>query len=136
VGAIETVERFLSAYFGGDAPGTLALVHDDFEWVSMGAPQSVTRGYEEMRVVVEERNFSFPAPFSEGHHISLAALTEGDLVLHERIDYFTINDVEMEVPCAARFEVADGKVRRWRDYFDMGTVLRQMSAAGVPLGQA
>lgn len=50
--------------------------------------------------------------------ISLAA--EPGLVLAERIDYFTMNDGrEIVLPVTGVFEVKDGKIARFSDYFDL-----------------
>jgi limonene-1,2-epoxide hydrolase len=46
----------------------------------------------------------------------------GDLVLNERIDTFTFPDGrEVALPIAGVFELRNGKVQRWRDYFDLAT---------------
>ncbi|MBF6327090.1 nuclear transport factor 2 family protein [Nocardia transvalensis] len=43
----------------------------------------------------------------------------GDTVLNERTDRFTIGDNKIELPVMGTFEVRDGKIVAWRDYFDM-----------------
>ncbi|WP_216897777.1 nuclear transport factor 2 family protein [Nocardia alni] len=43
----------------------------------------------------------------------------GDTVMNERVDRFTINDNKIELPVMGSFEVRDGKIAAWRDYFDM-----------------
>ena len=131
---VETVEAFLHAYFGGDAAGTMELVADDFEWMSNGASERATRGRDAMHTRVYEQNFGFPEDFSDGHHDTVYAMEDGDTVMHERVDHFTMRGTQINVACAARFVVRDGRVAVWRDYFDMGDTVRQMVAAGVDLG--
>jgi limonene-1,2-epoxide hydrolase len=46
----------------------------------------------------------------------------GDVVLTERIDTFTIGDKVAPLPVMGTFEVRDGRISAWRDYFDMGQV--------------
>lgn len=46
----------------------------------------------------------------------------GNVVLTERTDVFTNADVEASLPVMGTFEVADGKIKAWRDYFDMAQV--------------
>ena len=53
---------------------------------------------------------------------------EGGVVLTERVDKFRINGVWAEVPVMGVFEVSDGKIAAWRDYFDMGQVQAQFGA--------
>ena len=54
---------------------------------------------------------------------------DGGVVLTERVDKFKINGVWAEVPVMGVFEVSDGKIAAWRDYFDMGQVQAQFGAA-------
>jgi limonene-1,2-epoxide hydrolase len=134
VSPIDTVEAFLDAYFGADRERTMELVADDFEWISMSTPDRATKGREAMHTVVYERNFGFPEEFADGHHDTVRALCEGDTVMHERVDHFTMRGTRIDVPCCATFIVRDGRVATWHDYFDMGSTMRQMLAAGVELG--
>ncbi len=43
----------------------------------------------------------------------------GNVVLNERTDRFTIGDKHIELPVTGVFEVRDGRIAAWRDYFDM-----------------
>ena len=53
---------------------------------------------------------------------------DGGVVLTERVDKFKINGVWAEIPVMGVFEVSDGKIAAWRDYFDMGQVQAQFGA--------
>jgi len=50
-----------------------------------------------------------------------------NVVLTERIDTFTIGDIVAPLPVMGTFEVRDGKISAWRDYFDMGQITKMMS---------
>jgi len=52
----------------------------------------------------------------------------GDVVLTERIDTFTIGDVVAPLPVMGTFEIRDGKICAWRDYFDLGQVTAMFTA--------
>jgi limonene-1,2-epoxide hydrolase len=52
----------------------------------------------------------------------LALAVDGDTVLTERDDVMCLNGVEGHLPVMGTFEVVDGRVHAWRDYFDMGQV--------------
>ena len=54
-------------------------------------------------------------------------LDDGELVMVERVDRTRIGDKLVELPCFGIFEMADGKIRIWRDYFDMGTYINALS---------
>ncbi|HEX4490183.1 MAG TPA: limonene-1,2-epoxide hydrolase family protein [Acidimicrobiia bacterium] len=52
-----------------------------------------------------------------------------DIVLTERIDTFTIGDVVAPLPVMGTFEIRDGKIAAWRDYFDMAQITAAMSGS-------
>jgi limonene-1,2-epoxide hydrolase len=51
----------------------------------------------------------------------------GNVVLTERIDTFTVGGVVAPLPVMGTFEVRDGRISAWRDYFDMGQVMAMFS---------
>ncbi len=52
----------------------------------------------------------------------LALAATGTTVLTERDDVMCLNGVEGHLPVMGAFEVRDGRVTAWRDYFDMAQV--------------
>ncbi len=48
--------------------------------------------------------------------------------MNERIDVFTLNGNVVELPVVGVFEITDGKITTWRDYFDMAPI--QAAAGG------
>ena len=50
----------------------------------------------------------------------------GDVVLNERVDRFHMRGKEVAVQVCGVFEVRDGKIVRWRDYFDAAAFQAQM----------
>jgi len=57
--------------------------------------------------------------------VALAA--NGNKVLTERIDRFTINGKRIELPVMGTFEVTGDRISAWRDYFDMQQFVKQMA---------
>ena len=51
----------------------------------------------------------------------------GDVVLNERIDRWDAGGKTVELPLCGVFELRDGKIAVWRDYFAMATFTRIMS---------
>jgi limonene-1,2-epoxide hydrolase len=47
------------------------------------------------------------------------AETQDGVVLTERVDRFRVRGRWIELPVMGAFEVRDGRVTAWRDYFDM-----------------
>ncbi|GAB3849917.1 limonene-1,2-epoxide hydrolase family protein [Dactylosporangium cerinum] len=56
--------------------------------------------------------------------INIAA--DGPVVMTERVDVFTLPDKSFELPVMGTFEVSDGKIKAWRDYFDMNQFTSRM----------
>lgn len=51
---------------------------------------------------------------------------EGDLVIAERMDRTKVGDKNIDLPCCGVFEMQDGKIKEWRDYFDMNTYMKAL----------
>jgi len=50
-----------------------------------------------------------------------------DVVLTERVDTFTMGDKVATLPVMGTFEVREGKISAWRDYFDMAQITAMLS---------
>ena len=59
---------------------------------------------------------------------NLHVAVRGDVVLTERIDTFTIGDTVAPLPVMGAFEVRDGLIHAWRDYFDMAQVTKMFGS--------
>lgn len=57
----------------------------------------------------------------------LNVLEAGDLVVAERMDRTKLGDKSVNLPCCGVFEMRDGKIQVWRDYFDMATYVKAAS---------
>jgi limonene-1,2-epoxide hydrolase len=55
-------------------------------------------------------------------------VADGDVVLTERVDVFELPNGKVELPVMGTFEVKDGKIAAWRDYFDMKQFMDQMAS--------
>ena len=56
----------------------------------------------------------------------LHSAANGNVVLNERVDRFDMGGAEVAVQVMGVFEIRDGKIARWRDYFDMASFQKQM----------
>jgi limonene-1,2-epoxide hydrolase len=56
--------------------------------------------------------------------INIAA--DGPVVMTERVDVFRLSDKSFELQVMGTFEVTDGKINAWRDYFDMNQFTSRM----------
>ena len=54
----------------------------------------------------------------------LTLVGDGDVVIAERLDRTKVGHTAIDLPCCGVFILEDGKIKMWRDYFDMGTYLK------------
>ena len=54
-------------------------------------------------------------------------LASGSTVMNERTDRFEMHGKWLDLPVAGVFEVQDGKIVLWRDYFDLPTIVNAMT---------
>lgn len=118
---IQIVEQFLAALETGEVDAALALCADDVTYQNVPLPPA--RGLSE--VGHQLRVMGKYATGFEVRMINIAA--NGPVVLTERIDVLSRGSVSAEFWVCGTFEVRDGKIVLWRDYFDWTTFI----AAGV-----
>ena len=58
--------------------------------------------------------------------ITIRQVSSGSVVMNERLDKFLWAHGWVEMPCAGIFEVKDGEIILWRDYFDLPTYTNQL----------
>ena len=54
----------------------------------------------------------------------LNILNRGNVVVAERLDRTQVGDKSVDLPCCGVFEMEGGKIKVWRDYFDLATYTR------------
>jgi limonene-1,2-epoxide hydrolase len=53
--------------------------------------------------------------------------TAGGIVFNERLDRFKVGERTVELPVCGVFELQDGQIAAWRDYFDMAAFQRMIA---------
>ena len=59
----------------------------------------------------------------------LNLISRGDVVIAERLDRTMVGETAVDLPCCGVFEMQDGKIKVWRDYFDLATYTRPLQPA-------
>ena len=118
--AEEIVTSFIHAVERKDFAGALALVSDDVEYDNV--PMSKVYGPEGIRSVLEP----FLAGADEIEWVVHRQVSNATTVMNERTDRFHIAGRWLEVPVVGVWEIRNGKIALWRDYFDMQTMTAQM----------
>ena len=113
-----TVREFCASWPERNVEKLLAYFTDDALYHNM--PLEPVTGRNSIREVL---NMFVPGENLEAEILNLA--TCGNLVFTERVDRMTLNGKRVVLPCAGVFEIRDGKIVAWRDYFDMATFQRQ-----------
>ena len=57
----------------------------------------------------------------------LNLLVDGDIVVVERMDRTVAGGKSVDLPCCGVFEMRNGKIAVWRDYFDITTYIKAIS---------
>jgi limonene-1,2-epoxide hydrolase len=65
---------------------------------------------------------------------SIATAADGRTVLTERLDVFDFKGSKVHVRVMGAFEIRDGKIAAWRDYFDLASFAAAMKAIGQRAG--
>jgi limonene-1,2-epoxide hydrolase len=81
-------------------------------------PMDPAEGLEATMAVVNMFVTMSDALEFEIHHLA----SDGSTVLTERTDTFTMNGKTAPLPVMGAFNVVEGKITAWRDYFDMAQV--------------
>jgi limonene-1,2-epoxide hydrolase len=121
----ETVHFFLAAMAKMDFTTGLSFIADDCEYHNM--PMGKVYGPAGVRAVLEP----FFAPTTENEFVILREMVHGPAVFMERLDRHKVKDTWVELPVAGIWEVHNGRITLWREYFDAATITNAMAALNV-----
>lgn len=122
------VEAFLAAMAELDYDTALTHVTDDVVYTNM--PLGPVEGPGGIRAVLEP----FFAPTVTNEWVVSSVAVHDDVVFVERLDRHQLPGGWVELPVVGVFEVRDGRIAAWRDYFDLATLQRGFAGAGQPIG--
>ena len=86
-------------------------------------PMEPVKGKENVRRFIA----GFIQPWTETTWDILSIASAGELVIVERLDRTQAGDKAVDLPCVGVFEMQDGKIKVWRDYFDSNTYFKAMA---------
>jgi limonene-1,2-epoxide hydrolase len=115
---IEVVRRFCAAWSDNLGAAELAAFFTD-DAVYHNIPLAPVIGRE--AIANNIASFIRPGPPGiEGIQFRLINIAaNGPVVMTERVDVFKLPDKSFELPVVGIFEIRNGKISAWRDYFDM-----------------
>jgi limonene-1,2-epoxide hydrolase len=118
--AIKIVEDFIDSWKSVDVERILGFLSDDVFYHNI--PMEPLNGIAATRAFFQSMGTLDSA---EWEVRNIAA--NGNVVLTERVDNFVISGKPLSIPVMGVFEIENGKIKAWRDYFDFSTFARQMS---------
>jgi limonene-1,2-epoxide hydrolase len=116
----DVVRSFVAAWNANDLGSVLEHLHEDVVYHNM--PVEPIRGRPAVKAYLDGKG-----AFDWINWTLLAIAESGDKVLTERIDEFGLGGVDVSLPLMGIFEIDGGRIRAWRDYFDMASYARQLS---------
>ncbi len=123
----EVVREFCAAFAAKDVDAIAARLADDVVYHNVGMEPAVGKEAS-LASITGFLDMSESLVF-DIHRLA----ADGDTVLTERTDTFTINGVKAPIAVMGTFELRDGSIVAWRDYFDMGLTTRLMGGEDVPV---
>jgi limonene-1,2-epoxide hydrolase len=116
------VESFVAAWNANDLERVLAHLHEDIVYHNI--PVEPVRGLAAVRKYLEGIG-RFDWIDWKVHAIAAV----DNKVLTERSDDFSLRGHAVRLPVMGVFEIDAGKIRAWRDYFDLAMYRRQLPVA-------
>ena len=114
----QIVRDFIAAWSRLDAEELASYFAED--GVYHNIPTAPVAGREKVRKFIE--SFSASWRGTEWEVVNLAVA--GNVVFAERVDRTRVGEKRVELPCCGVFELENGKIKVWRDYFDLSTFLK------------
>jgi limonene-1,2-epoxide hydrolase len=110
----ELIREFIDAWGRKDLDAIMDSFTDNAEYanIPMGPPHV---GKQDIRAFIE----GFIGNCEEMEFILHQQVAQGNVVMNERTDRIKMNGSWVELPVMGIFEIQDGKIAAWRDYFDL-----------------
>ncbi len=117
----DLVTAFCRAWSNRDVDEILGYFSEDAVYHNM--PMPPMQGKPAIKTILQQ--IVSPTTWIEWETLNMAEA--GNVVFTERVDRFEMGGKKVELPVAGVFEIEGGKIKAWRDYFDMAAWTRQTS---------
>jgi limonene-1,2-epoxide hydrolase len=121
---LETVTAFMKAMEPLDYDQAVTMVSPECVYTNP-PPIGTVHGPAGIRAVLEP----FFAPTLENEFRIVRAVADGAVVMLERLDRHRLADKWVELPVTGVYEVHNGLITYWRDYFDVATIMSEWPSA-------
>ncbi|HEX5096561.1 MAG TPA: SgcJ/EcaC family oxidoreductase [Acidimicrobiia bacterium] len=120
---LDLITEFCAAWEKGDYDALLEYFTDDA--VYHNVPVDPVVGKDAIRATMQMFTTGVERIEFQVNNIS----ANGNVVLTERVDSFVLPDKTITLPVMGTFEVVDGKIAAWRDYFDLNQYMQQVAGS-------
>ncbi|MCC7259131.1 MAG: nuclear transport factor 2 family protein [Gammaproteobacteria bacterium] len=119
--ALVIADRMAAAWEALDGAAILALFADDATMQSM--MKAPYRGKAEIKAMLD----GFFARATAVRMEIITKIARGNVLVLERRDHFTIDGKSGVLPAIGVFEIENGLITSWREYYDWDTYIRQIA---------
>jgi limonene-1,2-epoxide hydrolase len=124
--AESVVRTFLAAWRRSDVDELVSFFSDDAVYTD--GPRGVHRGIDAIRKELGAMVKMVPSTAVDIKNL----VANGGTVMVERVDTFEIAGTPLDLEVAAVFEVnANGRIARWRDYYDVKSIADRAADAAA-----
>tara|TARA_B100001079_G_scaffold35381_1_gene26917 strand:- start:207 stop:641 length:435 start_codon:yes stop_codon:yes gene_type:complete len=115
------IRDFIISWSNLDADELVEYFADDGVYHNM--PMEPVAGKENIRQFIN----GFIQSWTNTTWDILSITSKGDIVIAERLDRTIAGEKKVNLPCVGVFEMENGKIKIWRDYFDIKTYSEAMN---------
>ncbi len=112
---VAVISEFIEAWSRLDPDELASYFAEDGSYHNI--PVGLVVGRDNVRGMIT----AFTADWTSTQWDVLNIVGSGDVVIAERLDRTVAGDKSVDLPCTGVFEMENGKIKVWRDYFDMAT---------------
>ena len=118
----QIINDFIAAWARLDADAVTEFFTDDAVYHNI--PMAPVKGKENIRKEIPKfMRGTTSLNFEVRHQVAA-----GNLVMNERLDHATVKGKSFSLPVFGVFELEGGKIKAWRDYFDLETFTKALAA--------
>ncbi len=115
------IRDFVSTWPGLDVEKIVSYFTEDGIYHNM--MMNPVKGHTDLRNFMS----AFLNGWSDTEWEILNIASSGNMVFAERVDRMKVGGKPVALPCCGVFEMENGKIKVWRDYFDMGTYTKALA---------
>lgn len=122
---LEVVNAFTDAVAVKDYDTAMQYIAHDCDYQNMPMGMDPVVGPEGVRAVLEP----LFEPTLRNEFVVIRQAVDGPVVIQERLDKHYLEDRQVNLPVTGVWEVHDGLITIWHDYFDAPTFMSQWPVA-------